>query len=780
MRYTPGYYATLPLYDWGGALTGASSGYQMGSAIGSIFGPLGSKIAGGAGAVIGAFTGNKAENKRIALQKQQDAATRLAINTAREEENRLFKKQTRANDLNYLSNFDLNNTDSLLMKKGGWIGKATASIKRRGTEGVCTGSKFGSSSCPAGSKRYNLAKTFRKMAKNRVDGGEVSLKLSAKKSHRNYLNASKEQKQSMAPFGIYNPLDILVQYGIDKRIAKGYIPIKTNEFIGPMGFPANSLYNGTDGYVLKKRKNTIVKNKTNGGQVAATGITLKDGNKLLTKNGTISGLHETGQNIPLKKNGRILAYAEPGEVLVNDKDMPFTPFILSKRKGYAQQFMQLEGMKNRFNKNIIESRQADIIRANDKTSKVGITVPYGLDLNSLYNSNNILRSRFNNTNQTPFSFGFGKPYNPNNVFNSKNTPYSLNNVNVVGGTRNNKYNPIGLGNVNIVGTKSKKSWSGFRSTPENEFKVPFSGKALSEVTTKETKPNKTSTSKSNVISFNPDISSATYTVPEEEFTNVFEYKSSPRKEIVFNNPSIQTKEYAQAEYNRLNPTKGQFFKKIGNKLGKLDMNTIAGAAGTIGNLIMSNQTLKRQKGLINDSLNQALAYNPKYSKNYLLNDTIDVSDQVSAINQGYTSSISGLDGIDPAIASALKGSGNLRRISALNQVFGDRNRQQIGLRNQNVMNIMNTNNANTDLTNQTSLMKLNAKIAANEQLGDAESVRLGNVQGAIGEFNNILRDKDIMNSLKARWKDSIGTDFIKSEDSYKCGGRLRKKRRLYR
>jgi len=48
---------------------------------------------------------------------------------------------------------------------GKWIQKATASIKRRGTEGVCTGAKFGSPSCPAGSKRYNLAKTFKKMSK---------------------------------------------------------------------------------------------------------------------------------------------------------------------------------------------------------------------------------------------------------------------------------------------------------------------------------------------------------------------------------------------------------------------------------------------------------------------------------------------------------------------------------------------------------------------------------------------------------------------------------------
>ena len=52
-------------------------------------------------------------------------------------------------------------------KKGKWIQEVDASIKRRGTKGVCTGKKFGSKSCPPGSKRYNLAKTFKKMAKKR-------------------------------------------------------------------------------------------------------------------------------------------------------------------------------------------------------------------------------------------------------------------------------------------------------------------------------------------------------------------------------------------------------------------------------------------------------------------------------------------------------------------------------------------------------------------------------------------------------------------------------------
>ena len=48
-----------------------------------------------------------------------------------------------------------------------WIQDAEKDIERRGTEGVCTGDKFGSDSCPPGSKRYNLAKTFRKLAKKR-------------------------------------------------------------------------------------------------------------------------------------------------------------------------------------------------------------------------------------------------------------------------------------------------------------------------------------------------------------------------------------------------------------------------------------------------------------------------------------------------------------------------------------------------------------------------------------------------------------------------------------
>ena len=54
-----------------------------------------------------------------------------------------------------------------MAKRKGWIQKANRSIKRRGTKGVCTGSKFGGPTCRPGTRRYNLAKTFKKMARKR-------------------------------------------------------------------------------------------------------------------------------------------------------------------------------------------------------------------------------------------------------------------------------------------------------------------------------------------------------------------------------------------------------------------------------------------------------------------------------------------------------------------------------------------------------------------------------------------------------------------------------------
>ena len=44
-----------------------------------------------------------------------------------------------------------------------WIQKAFNKTEKKGTEGKCTGKKYGSSSCPPGSKAYNMAKTLRKI-----------------------------------------------------------------------------------------------------------------------------------------------------------------------------------------------------------------------------------------------------------------------------------------------------------------------------------------------------------------------------------------------------------------------------------------------------------------------------------------------------------------------------------------------------------------------------------------------------------------------------------------
>ena len=65
------------------------------------------------------------------------------------------------------------------LKKGGkadkkWIQGVNKSIKKRGTKGVCTGKKFGGPTCRPGTKRYNLAKTFKKMARSKhASGGLV-------------------------------------------------------------------------------------------------------------------------------------------------------------------------------------------------------------------------------------------------------------------------------------------------------------------------------------------------------------------------------------------------------------------------------------------------------------------------------------------------------------------------------------------------------------------------------------------------------------------------------
>ena len=54
-----------------------------------------------------------------------------------------------------------------------WIQEATKNMRK---DKPCTGKKFGSKTCPPGSKRYNLAKTFKAMnRKKAAKGGRIGL-----------------------------------------------------------------------------------------------------------------------------------------------------------------------------------------------------------------------------------------------------------------------------------------------------------------------------------------------------------------------------------------------------------------------------------------------------------------------------------------------------------------------------------------------------------------------------------------------------------------------------
>ena len=72
-----------------------------------------------------------------------------------------------------------------------WIQKATKNMRK---DKPCTGEKFGSETCPPGSKRYNLAKTFRKMAKEEVVD-EMKISKYKKSTAEKMIDAVKKAKK---------------------------------------------------------------------------------------------------------------------------------------------------------------------------------------------------------------------------------------------------------------------------------------------------------------------------------------------------------------------------------------------------------------------------------------------------------------------------------------------------------------------------------------------------------------------------------------------------------
>ena len=51
-----------------------------------------------------------------------------------------------------------------------WIQKANRSIKRRGTKGVCTGTKFGGPTCRPGTRRYMVGRNIEEPQKSHQMG----------------------------------------------------------------------------------------------------------------------------------------------------------------------------------------------------------------------------------------------------------------------------------------------------------------------------------------------------------------------------------------------------------------------------------------------------------------------------------------------------------------------------------------------------------------------------------------------------------------------------------
>ena len=625
MRYTNSRYGAIPRKDWGGALTGASSGFKMGASIGGMFGPIGAGIAGGVGALTGALFGNASENKRDRLQRQQDEEIARAKAAEKVRTATLEKKQLFENDNAELGNFRMNNSRSLFMPNGGKVTSKAESLymplKKKAEDTYWNSNTRDDSTEQKKAINYNL----KRIGNLTVNADSVYNYNTGKKMKRNLPpmdSTLQEMQNKISNIPIDDAKKLLNVNWFEKGIGIKDIPTiyKAAKSAGVGLNDVNRYYKHIKG--LMDQGYTYA----NGGAISANGVKLSGKSKLLTNSrGGTTGSHEQGDNIPIKRNAKVVAIAEPGEVIVNDKDITPTPFVLSKRLGFADRFLALEDKKTSANEDIIEDEQSKLVKMNNRL-----------------------------------------------VSKSKN-------------------------------------------------KLAFDGISLFQ--------NASNTIGKNVLSGRP--------------------------------------------------AKNSIFNKIGDKFKDLDVGTIGSVTGTVGNLIMSNKTIKRQKGLIQNSLNEALAYEPKLNKNYLLNENVDVNDSISAVNQGYNSAVSNLQGIDSAVASAVKTSANSSRIGQLGSVYGNRNNMRTSIRNQNTMGIAQNNASNNNLLNQTSLMKLNAKIAANEQLGDAESARLGNVQGAMSEFNTIMRDKEMMESLKARWKDSIGDDFIRtSKDSeFARGGKLRKRRR---
>ena len=111
--------------------------------------------------MMGEYSAGMSPDRALEVSKfgEKQAKTKDSLST-------VYSKKAKESVKNPKYKPALKNGGSVKAKDGKWMQKAAASIKRRGTKGVCTGAKFGGPTCKPGSKRYALAKTFKKIAKS--------------------------------------------------------------------------------------------------------------------------------------------------------------------------------------------------------------------------------------------------------------------------------------------------------------------------------------------------------------------------------------------------------------------------------------------------------------------------------------------------------------------------------------------------------------------------------------------------------------------------------------
>lgn len=229
------------------------------------------------------------------------------------------------------------------------------------------------------------------------------------------------------------------------------------------------------------------------------------------------------------------------------------------------------------------------------------------------------------------------------------------------------------------------------------------------------------------------------------------------------NATQQVKDEINKEQRMLPKYNKQLIKKLGAKplaFNGMDLSNVMGTVGTIGNLMMSNDALRDQEKMVKEGMAVYNSYRPSILKHYNLSNVLDVSAETNDINQGYVTSISGLDGIDPAIASALKNNANVKRIGQLGKVYEAQRNYSSAINNQNIQTLFEINRTNSQILSDAAKYRNEGTVSGLTALSNIRGQRLSNFQSAFAEFNNMIQQNNALESIQSIYKNDIGDDNL--------------------